>query len=86
MELDAVGWTGRALRRPECVLATAAGELYTSDWRGGVARLRADGEAELVLPRRSEGRTLRPNGIALRATPGTRRCIGAGTEPHGVSP
>ena len=52
--------------RPECVLATAAGDLYTADWRGGVAHLRPDGASALYA-----GSTLdlpegpRPNGIAL---------------------
>lgn len=62
MSLDALGWAGEGLRRPECVLATAAGDLYTADWRGGVARIGADGALDLYVGERP----LRPNGIALR--------------------
>jgi len=42
-------FVGAGLRRPECVLATARGELYTADWRGGVALTRADGGQSLFL-------------------------------------
>ena len=61
---------GSGLVRPECVLATRRGDLYTSDWRGGVAHIRPDGTQTLyvgALPRPSpNGRSSRPNGIALR--------------------
>lgn len=64
--LDDVAFLGSGLVRPECVLATADGALYTADFRGGVARLAPDGShvlfkgASADLP---EG--LKPNGIAL---------------------
>ncbi|MCL4768219.1 MAG: SMP-30/gluconolactonase/LRE family protein [Hyphomicrobiaceae bacterium] len=66
LELDDVEVIGSGLHRPECVLATASGDLYTSDWRGGVAHRRPDGSERLYV-----GRTMdlaegpRPNGIAL---------------------
>jgi sugar lactone lactonase YvrE len=60
-------WLGRGLVRPECVLATAGGDLYTADWRGGVCHLLPGGEQRLytgtVGALGAEG--LRPNGIAL---------------------
>ena len=63
-------WRGSGLSRPECVLASAAGDLYTSDWRGGVARIRLDGTQALYtgrLPQPADAnRPTRPNGIALR--------------------
>ena len=34
---------GAGLNRPECVLCTAEGDLYTAAWRGGVARIGPDG-------------------------------------------
>jgi sugar lactone lactonase YvrE len=52
--------------RPECVLATREGSLYTADWRGGVAQVRPDGTKALYTAALDEGRPLRPNGIALR--------------------
>ena len=64
-DLDALGWRGQGLQRPECVLATAAGDLFTADWRGGVAHLRADGSQALYLGPLPGGGDLRPNGIAL---------------------
>lgn len=60
-------WRGHGLVRPECVLATAAGDLYAADWRGGVSQLRADGTQALYTGILPGGRPLRPNGIALRA-------------------
>ncbi len=59
------GWIGQGLVRPECVLATAAGDLYSADWRGGVAHLRPDGTQALYAGRLPGGGELRPNGIAL---------------------
>lgn len=58
--------TGSGLVRPECVLATAAGDLFTADWRGGVAHIRPDGSQTLIAGSLPGGRPLRPNGIALR--------------------
>ena len=55
---------GHDLHRPECVLTTPAGDVYVSDWRGGVTAIRADGRQDtwLAAPGSPE---LRPNGIAL---------------------
>jgi len=60
-----VGHVGQGLNRPECVLATAAGNLYTADWRGGVAHTGPDGRQRLYAGRLPDGGELRPNGIAL---------------------
>lgn len=65
LSLDALAMRGSGLSRPECVLATAAGDLFTADWRGGVAQLCADGSQRLHAGRLPDGRPLRPNGIAL---------------------
>lgn len=56
-----LGFVGRDLHRPECVLATARGDLYVSDRRGGVTRIGPDGAQELIG---GHGAIL-PNGIAL---------------------
>ena len=58
---------GGGLVRPECVLATRAGDLFTADWRGGVAHLRADGRQLLYRGPGPDGLALKPNGIALLA-------------------
>jgi sugar lactone lactonase YvrE len=65
--LAALRFVGSGLVRPECVLATARGDLFTADWRGGVAHLRRDGSQALYASCLPGGRPLRPNGIALRA-------------------
>lgn len=63
-----IHWLGAGLSRPECVLCTSRGDLWTSDWRGrgGVVRIAADGVESLILGRVAENEPpLRPNGIAL---------------------
>lgn len=64
--LDSLRFVGSGLVRPECVLATAAGTLYSADWRGGVAVISTDGTSALVRGALPAQRPLRPNGIALR--------------------
>ncbi len=63
--LNAVRWTGHDLQRPECVLATAGGDIYTADWRGGVAHIAPDGSQTLYLGDPVDGEALKPNGIAM---------------------
>lgn len=57
---------GSGLKRPECVLSTARGDLYTADWRGGVAHIHPDGQQTLYHCELPGARPARPNGIALR--------------------
>jgi sugar lactone lactonase YvrE len=65
--LASLAWHGQGLVRPECVLATRNGSLYSADWRGGVAHLRPDGSQALYQAALPGGLPLRPNGIALLA-------------------
>ncbi|MFN0160804.1 MAG: SMP-30/gluconolactonase/LRE family protein [Burkholderiales bacterium] len=60
-----VHFAGCGLVRPECVLATRSGDLFTADWRGGVAHVRPDGSQALYAGTLPDGRPARPNGIAL---------------------
>jgi sugar lactone lactonase YvrE len=66
VSLDDLAFVGAGLKRPECVLATARGDLYAADWRGGVAQVRPDGSHVLYASQLPGGRPLRPNGVALR--------------------
>lgn len=64
--LSEVSLLGSGLVRPECVLATQSGDLYTADWRGGVAHLKPDGTQALYTGTTADlPEGLRPNGIAL---------------------
>ena len=54
---------GSGLERPECVHCTAQGDVFVSDWRGGVMRIRADGSQQLI----KGDRPLRSNGFAIVA-------------------
>jgi sugar lactone lactonase YvrE len=63
--LEDLSFVGNGLVRPECVLANAAGDLFTADWRGGVAHLRPDGSQALYVGLGPAGMALKPNGIAL---------------------
>lgn len=64
ISLDKIGRVGRGLNRPECVLTTANGRIYTADWRGGVAVTERDGSTWCLLSNEPE-LELRPNGICL---------------------
>jgi sugar lactone lactonase YvrE len=66
ISLDALAFHGRGLVRPECVLATRSGSLFTADWRGGVARIGANATQSLYTGTLPGGRPLRPNGVSLR--------------------
>ena len=65
--LAELGSIGNGLTRPECVLTTRTGHIYTSDWRGGVAHIRPDGSQTLYSADGIDGLPMRPNGIALNA-------------------
>lgn len=56
---------GLDLVRPECVLATASGEMYVSDFRGGVTCIQADGQQLFMGGSCAEVGTLKTNGFAL---------------------
>ena len=56
---------GENLKRPECVLCTADGSLFVSDWQGGVCRISPDGTQTRFLASKPPCE-LRPNGIALQ--------------------
>lgn len=67
LSLDQLSFTGSGLNRPECVLCTARGDIYSADWRGGVAHILPDGSQRLYTGRAPDGRELKPNGVALLA-------------------
>jgi sugar lactone lactonase YvrE len=58
---------GSTLVRPECVLATRGGAMYTADWRGGVVQVLPDGTETLFTGTMPDGLVAKPNGIALLA-------------------
>lgn len=66
VSLEDLRWRGRGLVRPECVLTTAAGDLYASDARGGVSHIQPDDSQQIYHGRLPGSRILHPNGIALR--------------------
>ena len=55
---------GSGLSRPECVVATPAGDVFVPEWPGGVTVVRADGGIQ-TWRAASPALDLRPNGIAL---------------------
>ena len=61
---ETLTFIGSRLRRPECVLTTAKGNIYASDWRGGVSCIQPDGSIDTILAVHSPI-DLKPNGIAL---------------------
>jgi sugar lactone lactonase YvrE len=65
MELEDLCFTGSGLNRPECVLCTSSGDIFSADWRGGVSHILPNGDQRLYRGTTPDGRQLRPNGIAL---------------------
>jgi sugar lactone lactonase YvrE len=53
---------GHDLARPECVHCTAQGDVFVSDWRGGVMRIRPDGRQQLI---KGNGKLVKTNGFAI---------------------
>ena len=64
ISLEDLNFVGSDLYRPECVLASKSGHLYTADWRGGVGVTFPNGESHLLKHKTSVS-WLKPNGIAL---------------------
>jgi sugar lactone lactonase YvrE len=64
--LSVQAWAGQDLVRPECVLTNSRGDLFTADWRSGVAHIRPDGGQTFYAAQPVEGEVLKPNGIAIR--------------------
>ncbi len=62
---------GSGLVRPECVLATRSGDVFTADWRGGVAHLARRWPPSAV----SRVRTRRPRAQAQRHCTAARRLV-----------
>jgi sugar lactone lactonase YvrE len=60
-----IDYVGRDLRRPECVLTTATGDLYVSDERGGVTHIKPDGTCHLFKGLTPTGNLLSANGFAM---------------------
>lgn len=66
ISLDEVSFYGSRLARPECVVATRSGDLFTADRRGGVSHLTFDGSHRLYIGGTLDLQgPLHPNGIAL---------------------
>lgn len=83
LESNQLQFIGNNLQRPECILCTARGHLFSADWRGGVAHILPNGEQRLYLGHTPDGQTLRPNGIALNAD-GSFLLADLGEEKGGV--
>jgi sugar lactone lactonase YvrE len=79
-----VTFIGSGLVRPECVLATETGDLFTGDWRGGIAHVKPDGSHVLYQGKTADiPEGLRPNGIALESD-GAFLFANLGTDVGGV--
>lgn len=55
---------GNGLQRPECVLGSPQGDVFVSDWGGGVLKVCGDGSQMSWLAQKPSI-DLRPNGIAI---------------------
>ena len=64
IDLDDIHSVGVGLNRPECVLTTANGRIYTANFDGGVSIIEPDGSQWSLLAK-GLGLELKPNGICL---------------------
>ncbi len=65
VDIAALQRVAHGLNRPECVLCTADGSLFVSDWAGGVCQIAPNGRQTRYLAT-DRSLHLRPNGIALQ--------------------
>ena len=64
---EGLGTVFSGLQRPECVLTHSSGNLFVSDRRGGVLKIRPDGSQTLIgNPSVVGNSSLLPNGIAMQ--------------------
>ncbi len=63
ISLAELEFLGQDLARPECVVATASGDLFVSDRRGGITRIGVEGAQELIRARGVDD--FLPNGFSL---------------------
>lgn len=64
IDLNNITEYGKFLNRPECVLATSNGRIYTADWRGGIAIIEPD-KSQWYLLSEDQDFSIKPNGICL---------------------
>jgi sugar lactone lactonase YvrE len=66
LAIDQLAFIGAGLSRPECLVTHRSGLIFAADWTGtgGVSVISPEGQVSRILAR-ADGRTLRPNGIAL---------------------
>jgi len=66
IDIDRLGFIGRDLKRPECVLCMPSGRLYVAHRGGGILRIEPDG-AQALLPwqQPADAHDFIPNGFAL---------------------
>lgn len=68
VEKDDLGFFGRSLSRPECVLCLATGDTFVSNWDGGVTRIAPDGTPHHILAASgSTPHAIGVNGFAITA-------------------
>ena len=64
---EGLGTVFSGLQRPECVLTHSSGNLFVSDRRGRVLKIRPDGSQTLIgNPSVVGSSSLLPNGIAMQ--------------------
>ena len=54
IDKSSLGYIGKDLQRPECILAERNGTLWSADARGGVMKIDADGRQEIITQTSSE--------------------------------
>lgn len=65
IDISSLHFVGSELQRPECVLATESGDLFTCDRRGVIARLHSSGETSIYGSEDGTREHMKSNGFAL---------------------
>ncbi len=61
-----LGFFSQGLTRPECVLCLESGDIFVSNWNGGVTHIAADGAARDILAEAAP-HPIGVNGFAITA-------------------
>lgn len=65
VEKNDIQFIGNDLSRPECILATSDGCLWTSDLRGGITKIFPNGKQELIINKKMPSISSVPNGLCF---------------------
>jgi len=64
IDKEKMGFVGKDLQRPECILAESDGGLWAADARGGVAHIKPDGTQNIITQKHVDGIDLKSSNVS----------------------